>query len=244
MTAVVTDLNIMSKKISMLKLSGEKTKSKSEKVMNEIKVDWSLAPEDATELVKVCVGGQRWRNAEKLQYWELNGDFAGYYSKNSPLDEAKVLATRPQQTKTVADAVEWNEKVFKSKEWKNDKCGYIVLYANSFSYSSSKNSGDLVCTREQYEAYVKEKEAKKEGEKWTHTCDGNECKLLADKHDLFNRMPVQYKSGEYGLVHISDLKPIKPKLTKEQSEALIKFSSEVGSLEITAEVESYLKKYS
>ena len=73
--------------------------------MNEIKVDWKLAPVDATELVKICMGGQRWRNAEKLQYWEMNGDFAGYYSKNSPLDEAKVLATRPQR-KTVADAVE------------------------------------------------------------------------------------------------------------------------------------------
>lgn len=157
--------------------------------MNEIKVDWKLAPVDATELVNVPIGGQRWRNAEKLQYWEMNGDFAGYYSKNSPLDEAKVLATRSQR-KTVAGAVE------------------------------------------------------KEDEKLTHTCNGNECKLLAGKHDLFNRMPIQYKSGEYGLVHISDLKPIEPKLTKEQSETLIKFSSEVGSLEITAEVESYLKKYS
>ena len=64
--------------------------------MSKIKVDWGLVPENATELVRVSIGGQRWRNPKNRQYWEMNGDFAGYYSEGSPLDEARVLATRPQ----------------------------------------------------------------------------------------------------------------------------------------------------
>lgn len=235
MTAVVTDLNIMSKKISMLKLSDEK-------VVNEIEVDWKLAPEGATELVKVCIGGQRWRNPEKLQYWEMNGSFEGYYNKNSPVDEAKVLATRPQQTKTVADAYEYLNSAADGKWF--GSYNYLCYRENNHWFYSGDKNDDVICSREQFEAYAKEQGNKQEDEKWTHTHDGSECNLLVDKHDLWNRIPVQYKNGEYGLAYISDLKPIKPKLSKEQCEVLIKFSSEVDNLDVTAEVESYLKKYS
>ena len=98
--------------------------------MSEVKVDWSLAPKDATEIVKVALAGQKWRNPETKQYWSMNGDFGGYYSENSPIDEGVIFATRPQQ-KTVADANQEGEKWTHTHDGlfgKSVKCKVLAEY--------------------------------------------------------------------------------------------------------------------
>jgi hypothetical protein len=86
--------------------------------MKNINVDWNLSPKGATELVKVALIGQKWRNSKNKQYWDMNGDFAGHYGEGSPIDEAEVFATRPQP-KTVADDQEgekWTHVIKATKE--------------------------------------------------------------------------------------------------------------------------------
>lgn len=229
--------------------------------MIEIKT-WSVAPKEATELVRVSGGGQRWRNPEKFQYWEMNGDFAGYYVKNSPLDEAKVLATRPKtDSKTVADAYEafpngWlgsagNEYKFlnycKSKGW-------FFSDVNLFK--------GTVCSYEQFKAYAKEQEAKKkyppltqslvdeaeqDDEKWTHECYENKCRILIETPDAEEDIVVLLDNGSYCLIGIDDLKPInpvKPKLTKKQQDTLLRFYKATNNLVVKSEIEKYLAEHS
>lgn len=83
-----------------------------------------------------------------------------------PCVNYEVVATRPKQTKTIAD--------------------------------SSQTS----CS---------------EGEKWTHTYDGQKVRWLGNKPDSFEEMAIQYQSGEYGLARVSALKPIKPTITKSEA---------------------------
>lgn len=149
--------------------------------------------------------------------------------------------------KTIADAVEWA-----NGKWKDD-CQYMLYHEElgKFSFVVSEgpyvNGWQLVCTREQFEAYVEEQEKpqphfkatrenlekiakdaqgdfvevrEKEGEKWTHTYDGQKVRWLGDKPDSCEEMAIQYQSGEYGLARVSALKPIKPTISEDSKRQL------------------------
>jgi len=146
------------------------------------------------------------------------------------------------QPKTVADAVEWA-----NGNWGNSISRHIAYNPNSdrFTYSETGEVNKrwyIVCTRAEFEAYVKEQEkphfkatrenlekiAKdaqgdfvevEEGEKWTHTYNQGEmkCKIIQTKTDFNGCVVVLNDFEEYQLIEPEDLKPIKPKLTKDEA---------------------------
>lgn len=143
----------------------------------------------------------------------------------------------PKQTKTVADAVEWAKG-----EWPNGVCSTIWVDGSGAFRLGSEVTNQTVCTREQFDAYLKEQE----GEKWTHVVNFGfseqaQCKIISEHGDFLwvkvdgAGCPATYKKSE--------LKPIKPTMTKEQHEFLCKFSADSNNLEVIAEVESYLAKH-
>ncbi|PTU02396.1 hypothetical protein DBR45_12520 [Pseudomonas sp. HMWF031] len=151
------------------------------------------------------------------------------------------------QPKTVADAVEYYNGELPEGEailgiaYSNNK---IVPYYAGSPIADGTNSPDsyIICTREQFESYVKEQE----GEKWTHVVNFGfseqaQCKIISEHGDFLwvkvdgAGCPATYKKSE--------LKPIKPTMTKEQHEFLCKFSADSNNLEVIAEVESYLAKH-
>lgn len=152
----------------------------------------------------------------------------------------------PKQTKTVADAWEWA-----GGKWGNSVSRYIAYNPNSnrFTYSETGEVNQrwyIVCTRAEFEAYVKEQEC----EKWTHVVDDDEGQLTkCRKHlKLCNGSDWVYvcEKGEYFVpskMGYCGVKPIKPTMTKEQHEFLCKFSTDSNNLEVIAEVESYLAKH-
>ena len=138
------------------------------------------------------------------------------------------------QPKTVADAVGWA-----NGNWGNSISRHIAYNPNSdrFTYSETGEVNKrwyIVCTRAEFEAYVKEQESKitmddinehistgeQEGEKWTHTYDGQKVRWLGDKPDSCEEMAIQYQSGEYGLARVSALKPIKPTISEDAKRQL------------------------
>ena len=95
-----------------------------------IDVNWDLAPEGAKEL-RELIGGQflRWFNGDG-KAWD------GYKWFNS-IDEYKTIATRPTQTKTVAESsqkscLEEGEKW--THECSGEKCKYVVREVDSAGY--------------------------------------------------------------------------------------------------------------
>lgn len=181
-------------------------------------INWDLAPEGAVELRElksgVCL---RWFNKQGEYFsgsgWELS------------TSDYNVIAIRPTQTKTVADAVEvfgtkWPSSRYNFAWWDSDT-EQMLLGCNETS--------DTVCTRADFEAYVNaskigkilESSDEKEGEKWTHTYDGQKVRWLGDKPDSCEEMAIQYQSGEYGLARVSALKPIKPTIKPSAAWSLV-----------------------
>lgn len=118
--------------------------------------------------------------------------------------------------KTVADAYE----AF-SGEWPDDSDNYIYYFCNEMEFRSRcydwkcSEKSYKVCTREQFEAYAKEQEVKQEGEKWTHTYNGDVCRIV---HQVDGDAWIKFKALLGALVVRADkLKPIKTKLTKAQA---------------------------
>jgi hypothetical protein len=180
-------------------------------------IDWSLAPEGAIELRMIIGGGcARW----------FNGD-GNYFSGSSwlePTAEYVTISTRPTEPhpqKTVADAWEWS----KGERLPDDYAG--VSYSESrqdfsfYKYNSLVEKGKSefyikLCTREEFEAYGREQEAKQEGEKWTHEYGSAsiKCKVLAIDGD------ESWVFTEYGnkVTEFTDsLRPIKPTITKAEA---------------------------
>lgn len=173
-------------------------------------IDWSLAPEGAVKLRlgrvdSIC----RWFNA--------NGEAFGSDGWFTPTIEYKTIAIRPQQ-KTVADAYEH------CKTWQHQTYGYLYWYEPiGFVYRSSPDvpsEYQLICTRQQFEAYAKGQE----GGKWTHyveddetppikckkhikLCSGNDWVYVCEKGDYF----VPSKMG------FCSVKPIKPTISKAEA---------------------------
>lgn len=158
-------------------------------------------------------------------------EFADYIGQSDKCERyLKAFVTK----KTVADAVEYYNSNFPE--------GYGILgiaYSNNkiTPYYSGSPIADgtcspesyIICTRAEFEAYVKEQEAKKkyppltqslideaeqEADKWTHEYHGDNCKIV---HQEKWQAWVISENGLSKLVPISELRKPKPALTKEQA---------------------------
>lgn len=137
------------------------------------------------------------------------------------------------QPKTVADAVEYYGKTFVAGQWTHIRCGKDgkMFFASGETDSDNWQDSYLVCTREQFEAYVKEQEAKQkyppltqslideaeqEDEKWTHKWNGRKCIVV------FTDDYMSWVKGEglNKLVTTDSLKPIKPTISKDAKRQL------------------------
>ena len=125
----------------------------------------------------------------------------------------------PKQPKTVADAVEYYGKTFMTGQLTRIRCGKDgkMFFASCETDSDNWQDSYLVCTHEQFEAYVKEQG----GEKWTHTYSDygvrKDCILVCDKPDIHGQVLVLNRYDEYVLTGTAEPKPIKPKLTKAEA---------------------------
>ncbi len=196
-------------------------------------IDWRLAPLGANELV---------RNGFRIAFRDDAGNV--YMSTGweyiESWDLAEVIATRPTQTKTVADAVE----VFDSK-WPEHMaqggCADVIVYipsSKSWIVASEAWSGGgewyEVCTRAEFESYVNaskigkilESSDEKEGEKWTHTYTDDtgtdiRCRLLAEHGEwawIEDAVTVDTISKSW-------LKPIKPTISTKEYDMLAKYAA-------------------
>jgi hypothetical protein len=166
---------------------------------------------------------------------------------------------RPTQTKPVKDAVEWSD----SKWVHADRD--VITYSDEEGFSYSKESYSLddgeqiVCTYEQFEAYVKEQEftttlsecakesegilkalAEQEGEKWTHIYRDNKCRVI---HQEKLSAWIEIKGSGERIIGISELKPIKPTISESDEAALVKFMESSHKLEVINEVRSYIREH-
>lgn len=121
---------------------------------------------------------------------------------------------RPTQ-KTVADAYEYYGKTFVAGQWTHIRCGKDgkMFFASGETDSDNWQDSYLVCTRAEFEAYVKEKEV----DKWTHTLDGRKCKIIINKPDVDEDIVVLCKEGDYQIVGHEALKPIKPTISESEA---------------------------
>ena len=117
------------------------------------------------------------------------------------------------QTKTVADAVEAYPN-----GWPKHMDDELWFSETENSYMRRievlpKHKAYFVCDYLQFEAYVKEQE----GEKWTHTHSGVECRIKIDAPDCDGYLVVITKAGRYLFCKPDELKPIKPTISKAQA---------------------------
>ena len=130
------------------------------------------------------------------------------------------------QTKTVADAYEYLNSTAEGKWFSNYK--YLCYRENNHWFYSDDKNDDVICTREQFEAYAKEQESEQEGEKWTHLIEmgfGNmhKCRAMAAKGE-FAWLEIE-DIDEPMTFKVEELKPIKPKLTESQYDALVEMAA-------------------
>ena len=165
------------------------------------KINWKLAPEGA---IGVAQRGQQLAFVDNDRNIFLDGHWGismGWelVAKRPTFAESITKTPQLEQTKTVADAVvaypKWQEPHFMPTRENLEKI-------------AKDAQGDFVEVRE------------KEGEKWTHTYDGQKVRWLGDKPDSCEEMAIQYQSGEYGLARVSALKPIKPTISEDSKRQL------------------------
>lgn len=175
-------------------------------------INWDLAPEDA-ETLEQNVNIITWR---KKGYFWLGMD--GWKEEFFPT-EWTVVATRPtEKKKTVADAYE----AFPNGWLGSANSEYNFLNynkRNDWFFSDTAVFQDVVCSREEYEAYAKEQESKQEGERWTHTDDHGDrfkfdFKLACGERVYLREDGQRIVDGKLGY---SKLKPIKPTITKAEA---------------------------
>lgn len=136
--------------------------------------------------------------------------------------------SRLPQTKTVADAVEYFDGIWPNPIvgnpppydeqviiycTKGDECGSEVgeYYAGGCHFDSSYFY--QVCTRAEFEAYVKEQE----GEKWTHTWCNEPCRVKVGFEDSKGQIVIEDENGEYYVCKAKNLKPIKLMISKAEA---------------------------
>lgn len=122
--------------------------------------------------------------------------------------------------KTVADAVECIDKQVLSHEWD------VILYDGDSYYPVSDNYAkkwvhQIICTREQFEAYVKEQE----GEKWTHTIKATKekCRITEGPNNS-GQVFIKTEVGLWDCLYIEQLKLIKPTISRSDENALRAFA--------------------
>lgn len=124
----------------------------------------------------------------------------------------------PKKIKTVEDAV----RVHGGKwpfSYGIENMGYSPKHNHYFSFGNGYKfiHGEYrVCTREQFEAC-----AAKKGEKWTHVYSEHEpCRVLIETPDRFGIIVIDTASNGYLTCAPDELNPIKPTITKAQSDAV------------------------
>ena len=218
-----------------------------------IDVNWDLAPEGAEKIIQL----------EDTITWAKGGHYWSVASDNWEADvcenENIVIATRPTQTKTVADAVEYykeNGKICGYSFSENKMLSFCKSNGTYFFVSDKSSAGSVetddwqpICTREQFEAYVKEQEAKQEGEKWTHVTSVGKvrCKIIQAEPD-FNGYIVAFNDlEEYQLIEPEHLKPIKPTISedaKRQLELYVQYRfDKYGNYDMKSDLSDYLSHH-
>lgn len=153
-----------------------------------------------------------------------------YYDDNDRL-LGQTIATRHTQTKTVADAVEYLKQT-SNGEWHSEYNYLNYTDSEGWYYSDTDSFAGLVCTHEQFEAYVagvvqvdldididkmkSQYNKEQEGEKWTHVYCGEKCKVVGEP-DSFGRVVILTESNTYFLDKPESLKPIKPTISKAEA---------------------------
>lgn len=167
-------------------------------------IDWD------SNAVKAVKEFYRWANAK--------------HRAGCSADTDKFFSEIDLQRKTVSDVYEkWPHGwPFSSCEYKY--CGYSLVTNDFFMYPDGfefvDGRGYFVCTREELEAYSKERKAKQAGDEWTHKdAFGGPCRVLIDEPDAYGNVVIFRGDGWYATVAASSLKPIKPKLTKKEYDA-------------------------
>lgn len=172
-------------------------------------IDWKLAPEGADRVVV------RFYNGDEMS--------------------CKKAINRPAQTKTVADAVEYHNGV-----WPNDDYDYLNFDSKEGWYCSDKGLFvTLVCSRAEFETYVKEQE----GEKWTHTYGEHRCRIKIDEPDLEGYIVVITECNGYIPCKPENLKPIKPTMTEEQQKMVAKFVARIYTIETSYNLRDEFDKF-
>lgn len=181
-----------------------------------IDVNWDLAPDGAVEL--------KYSKSDCSASWFNNKDehwFEDCWMNVTLPDDWQTIATRPTQ-KTVADAVEYYNCEFPEGQailgiaYSNNKI--TPYYAGSpIAYGTNSPESYIICTRDEFEAYVKEQESKQEGEKWTHTWGEGKCRIIATDETKDEAWVKFELTGNNGIVVLSGLKPIKPTISKAEA---------------------------
>lgn len=221
-----------------------------------IDVDWDLAPEGAEELVQF-ESHVTWRKGIKIwcmvqQSWrDYVSDFKAIAKRPT---FAESITKTPTQTKTVADAVEWAKG-----GWQSGALAICVCDGEFYFSDDNLRMRDVVCTRDEFESYVKEQddkqeyppltqslidEAEQEGEKWTHiTNSGYECKIIVKDPDENYVVVVLCSDGVYRLHDSKSLKPIKPTMTEEQQKMVSKFVARIYTIETSYNLRDEFDKF-
>lgn len=197
-------------------------------------------------------------------------EFAIYIGQS---DKCERYLERIAPKKTVADAVEAFPGGYDSIPYspENIEKEQVVLcakktffedgeeYVKGNLYQGQKDFDNeyfyLVCTRAEFEAYVKEQEdfvakvqgdfvgnEEREGEKWTHiTNSGHKCKIHVKEPDVNGIIIVLNSDGEYMRHSESALKPIKPKI--DESQAWVKMQSLIPKHGVTAAYQMTIQQY-
>lgn len=160
-------------------------------------------------------------------------EFADYIGQS---DKCERYLEAFEKKKTLADAYEACNKLWPNN---HNKLYYDPRTGCWFCHDEPQDWYIFVCTRAEFEDYVKEQE----GEKWTHRYKDFLCKISLSEPDGYGSIIILNENNVYIRCYPEDLKPIKPTITKEQHEFLCKFSADSNNLEVIAEVESYLAKH-
>lgn len=177
-------------------------------------IDWSLAPEGADSIKANPANVLRWFKGN-LKYVETGG-FVDGFNNNC---EWKTIATRPKQTKTVADAVEQEQPHFKATRENLEKI-------------AKDAQGDFV-------------EVEQESEKWTHELWGDKAYIKVGEPDCDGYLVVVTEGDGYNLAKMEDLKPIKPTISESEMMERIKYRaiSIDDDDEFGAKVRAWLDEY-
>lgn len=175
-------------------------------------------------------------------------EFADYIGQS---DKCELYLEAFETKKTVADAVEYYQENGKicGYSFSQNKMLSFCKSSGTYCFVSEKSSAGSVetddwqpvCTRERFEAYVKEQE----GEKWTHVVEttGKKCQLLTKEPDSDGYYAVILSSGNYDIEHSDFIKPIKPTMTEVQQKMVAKFVARIYTIDTSYNLRDEFDKF-